>query len=366
MRLRLIIDLNLLTSSPRAAAEWARVALHGLPRHSIADYEVGNEPDIYNRAWWRLLIERDGANPRLLPPDLTAARYVRDFDAYARRLAKIAPHIPLAGPALANPTVHTPWIARLLANPHPRLGLVTAHRYPFGACSPPWSRNHPTIARILSQRATVGMARSVARDVVLAHRAGLPFRLTELNSVTCGGLGGVSNTFATALWAPDALFHLMRVGVDGVNIHVREFAINAAFTLSTGAVQVRPLLYGLILFARTLGQDARLLQVRVAARPALHLAAWAVRVRGGTHVLLIDKSRRAARVTVRAAATGPAVLERLLAPSVRARTGVTLAGQHLTASGGWKGRAVIDQVRPGRSGYIVTIPPGSAALLSVR
>jgi hypothetical protein len=40
--------------------------------------------------------------------------------------------------------------------------------------------------------------------MMLAHRAGFPFRLTEQNSVTCGGLAGVSNTFATALWAPAA------------------------------------------------------------------------------------------------------------------------------------------------------------------
>jgi hypothetical protein len=31
----------------------------------------------------------------------------------------------------------------------------------------------------------------------------------------------VSDTFATALWAPDALFELLRAGIDGVNVHVR-------------------------------------------------------------------------------------------------------------------------------------------------
>ena len=366
MRLRLIIDLNLLTSSPRAAAEWARIALRGLPPHSIADYEIGNEPDIYNHAWWRLLVERSGSNVRVLPRDLTGAQYVRDFDAYSRRLAAVAPNIPLAGPALANPGVHTAWIARLLAGPHLRLGLVTAHRYPFGACSPPWARNHPTIARILSPRATAGIARSVEPGVVLAHRAGLPFRLTELNSVTCGGLRGVSNAFATALWAPDALFHLMRVGVDGVNIHVREFAINAPFTLSAGGLRARPLLYGLILFARTLGQDARLLHVRVQARPAFRLAAWAVRARGRTHVLLIDKSARGARVAVRVPGGGPATLQRLLAPTVGSTSGVTLAGQRLTTTGAWAGRRVIERIRRGPHGYRFTIPPGSAALLSLR
>ena len=44
---------------------------------------------------------------------------------------------------------------------------------------------------------------------MLAHGAGLRFRLDEVNSVTCGGTRGVSDTFATALWAPDALLSLL-------------------------------------------------------------------------------------------------------------------------------------------------------------
>ena len=71
-------------------------------------------------------------------------------------------------------------------------------------------------------------------------------------------------------------------------------------------LQARPLLYGLILFARTLGPDAQLVTVRSRlsrARPTS--AAWAVRVgRDTLHVLLIDKSRRAERVSLRLPATG--------------------------------------------------------------
>lgn len=52
----------------------------------------------------------------------------------------------------------------------------------------------------------------------------------EINSVTGLGLGGVSDTFATALWAPDALFELMRAGVPAVNLHARVFAVDDPFT----------------------------------------------------------------------------------------------------------------------------------------
>src|SRR5262249_6419996 len=66
LRLRLIADLNLLTSSPGAASRWARIALRALPRHSVAAFEIGNEPDIYDRLWWRTVVARSGGSVRLL------------------------------------------------------------------------------------------------------------------------------------------------------------------------------------------------------------------------------------------------------------------------------------------------------------
>ena len=135
--------------------------------------------------------------------------------------------MPLVGPVVANPDPPE-WISSLLSAPHPGLGAVSAHRYPYSACvHDPFNPAYPSTGP--SESATVGMARALTPAVRLAHRAGLPFRLTELNSVTCGGVEGVSDTFATALWAPDALFELLRAGVDGVNVHVRPYTINAAF-----------------------------------------------------------------------------------------------------------------------------------------
>ncbi len=63
----------------------------------------------------------------------------------------------------------------------------------------------------------------------------------------------MSNTFATALWAPDALFELVRAGVEGVNLHGRVFAINDPFYFTQGGFQTHPLFYGLIVFRRMLG-----------------------------------------------------------------------------------------------------------------
>ena len=217
-------------------------------------------------------------------------------------------------------------------------------------------------------RQSGALAKDVAGAVRVAHDAGLNLRLTELNSVTCGGKAGVSNTFATALWAPDALFTLMRAGVDGVNLHVRAYSINAPFSLTRRrGLQPRPLLYGLIMFARTLGADARLVRLQMSHPRSLNLSAWAVRVRGDMlHVLLIDKSNRTVRVDLHLPATGPATVERLLAPSASSTTGETLAGQRLGPDGTWVGTRIAETITAGAHGYVLTVPRRSAALVGVR
>ncbi|HTU96561.1 MAG TPA: glycosyl hydrolase family 79 C-terminal domain-containing protein [Solirubrobacteraceae bacterium] len=374
---RLILDLNLITDTPAAAAQLAGAARSALPRGSIEAFEVGNEPDVYSRADWLAITADRGLDGRLpgrhtagvaLPAALTARDYLRDFRAYAAALSQVAPQVMLGGPALANPIHHGRWITTLVDGAHRSLGMVTIHRYPYTGC--PGRRHtssYATIGRILSPAASAGMAAALRPLVDDAHDAGLPLRLTELNSVNCGGRAGVSDAFATALWAPDALFSLLRAGVDGVNLHVRASAVNAPFALGPAGLQARPLLYGLILFARTLGPDAQLVTLRARLSRPADVGAWAVRVgRDTLHVLLIDKSRRAERVSLRLPATGTASVLRLLAPSAAARTGVTLGGRGLGTDGRWEGTAVRQTVISRGGAYAVDVRAMSAALITVR
>jgi hypothetical protein len=367
-RIRLIIDLNLVTDTPFTAAEWARAAETSLPKGSIVGFEIGNEPDLYLRHYWMATIARSPFQNASLPFQLTPSTYLSDFSAYARVLGEHAPDIPLIGPAVAHPRVGIGYIRMLIAYERSELGAVTGHLYPYSACvRDPHSPSYATVPRLLSWQASGGLTRDVAGAVATAHAAGLRFRLTELNSVTCGGRYGVSNTFATALWAPDALFTLMRAGVDGANLHVRATAINAPFAINPGGLYARPLLYGLLLFTRTLGPQARLVRLHLSAPRALDLSAWAVRVRRNTlHVLLIDKGKRTVHVDLHLPADGPASIERLLAPSPYSRSGVTLNGQRLNAAGDWVGTRSTQTVTPlARGGYEITLPRHSAALLSV-
>jgi hypothetical protein len=364
---RVMLDLNLITGSPALAARWASVAYRRLPRGTLAGFEIGNEPDIYSRMDWRAIVGRDTAWARSLPTRLSATTYDQDYVNYARAVSSVAPGVPLSGPVLANPNTHEEWIQSLLAADRGAVASVSGHRYPLSACVKPDSPIFPTVARVLSERVSAGNARLTARAVQIAHAAGLSFRLSELNSVTCGGRPGVSDTFATALWAPDALFELMRVGVDAVDVHVRDDAINAAFRLGRSGLGARPLLYGLIMFTRTLGPGASLIGLHLHAGRVNHLKAWAVLANHRRlRVLLINKGDRPVLARLRIRTAGAASVQRLIAPAPDSRSGELLDGQRLGAGGAWVGRRIVQQIVSYDGTYAVSVPRWSAALVSLR
>ena len=159
---RLMLDLNLITDSPSAASVWARAAEADLPRASIAGFEIGNEPDIYSRSFWVAALSRRGLDASILPPGLTPDGYAREFRSYSRLLRRFAPRVPLLGPEIANTVRDASWVSSLVAHTRADLGIVTAHRYPYTACTAPGSPNFPTIERA-ALRARVGGDRPVAR-----------------------------------------------------------------------------------------------------------------------------------------------------------------------------------------------------------
>jgi hypothetical protein len=364
---RLIIDLNLITNAPDTAAVWAQAAAARLPRHSIVGFEIGNEPDIYSRKGWMRVTAGDLMSGVVLPPALTMRNYLGDFRAYGATLGEVAPHVPLIGPAVAEPRAHWRWVRALLAARPPGLSMISVHRYPYSGCVRRRSASFPTIARVLSARASTVLAAQLAPMIARTHRAGLPFRLTELNSVTCGGRPRVSDTFATALWAPDTLFALLRARADGVNLHVRATTINAPFAFTPSGLFARPLLYGLIMFSRALAGGVALEPTRLQAGVSLHLHTWVVRTRSGAlHVLAVDKGPRPVRLLLlRIGGQAAATARQLRAPSPSARFGVTLGGQHLGTRGQWLGRPQTETVVRSRRGYVVTVPRYGATLITV-
>ncbi len=360
-----ILDLNLAAHSPKMAADVAAAARSALPRRGLAQFEIGNEPDLYARSL--IGLERaNGSNRYRWARRFTIHNYISLFDAYTRAIAAAVPGARFAGPSGMS---RSPRLVQTLVSSRVRrrVSLVTAHNYPpFAGCALPGDPKYPRAVAYLRDSVSAGVAHSEHYVVDAARQGGLRVRLTEMGSAVCGGVAGRTDTFATALWAPDMLFNLLAVGVQGVNIHLRGNGfLNTALNFTRHGIYAEPLFYGLTLFARTLGPGARLQQVTTSGGSPL-LKVWAVRLGDGSRRLLyINKSDRDTYVRVRAGRGVPAQLERLSAPSITANRTVTLAGQRLESDGLWHGTLDTRTVNASRGFYRVFVPAFSAALLSV-
>jgi hypothetical protein len=110
--------------------------------------------------------------------------------------------------------------------------------------------------------------------VAAAAGYGIPFRVTEANSVALGGQAGVSDTLAAALWLLDYSFELAAAGGIGVNWMVsycRPYSpiIDGCSTCDCGAsnsTRANAPYMGMLAFVTAVGAGARVWEVRWGAR----------------------------------------------------------------------------------------------------
>jgi len=362
---RLTLGINLEANSPAVARAEANALLAGIGEPYVDSLQIGNEPSLYGSFSWytsnghRVPGRRRGWSVR---------RYLKQYAAIRR----VLPALPLAGPDLGD----VAWMGQLatILSAEPRIDEVTYHRYAGNRCfGRRGTPSYPSVANLLSAADSRGLADTITRYAALARRRHDTFRVDELNTEACGGKSGVSDTFASALWALDTLFAMAADGATGVNIQTFPSARYRLFTFAQAAGQwsatIAPEYYGLLLFAQAAPAGARLLATSGGMPPAVRV--WATQaVDGSTRILLIDDSTTSP-VTVRilvpgATATGGLVT--LDAPSAYAKSGVMLGGQSFatpTTTGTLAGQPAAEPVPAGDQGYTVTVHAASAALLTV-
>ncbi len=363
---RMIMGLNLEADSPYLAAAEARALIDGSQPGSVMAFEVGNEPELYGSfPWYRTA---DGRGVRGRPRTYGITAFLRDFAQFPGAL----PNVALAGPTSGG-FGFLPHLGEFLAQ-EPRVRLVTVHRYPLQLCfAVPGSPSYPTVGHLLAPQSSTGLADGFARAVAGVRARGVPLRIDELNTVSCGADPAVSQTFASALWALDTLFAMARTGVAGVNIHTFPGAGYALFRFSRvggrWTASIAPEYYGLLMFAQAAPRRSRLLSV--SGRPGNQLRIWATlapdrRIR----VVLINAATTSSRVvTVRAPGSrGAGRHEWLRAPSAAASSGVRLGGQSFgpqNDTGTLPGAPRTFAAAPIQGRYVVRLPAASAVLLTL-
>jgi hypothetical protein len=253
------------------------------------DFSLGNEPDLYSLP-----------NYASLDKPLSAEESV-DVNTYLQVAEQLSPALggsPVIGPELARPAHWQHELPRVIAQLHDQ--TVGVHLYPLTTCSTPKA---VTIPGLLSAEAAE-LPRSLAWVVADASAAQLPAIISEANSASCGGVSGVSDSPAAAVWATRFVLSALKTGFREVRFHFSGGPYDP-FIVSGEQVLARPLESALVALNQWLpvGSSLRTLVVR-------GLIATAVTQPAGTSLLILDNERpRAQRVVLRG--VRDATIERL-------------------------------------------------------
>jgi len=178
---KVILGVTLKHPGAARAADEAKFAQQILGG-SLYGIEIGNEPNYY--------------------PNHSTAKFWSDFQAYKAAILKAAPGVGLVGPSPGRVPAADAWLKDFAAREagHVDIAAFSGHYYPACAKNTP----APTVTSLLSTayRAT----EKTRADLVagLAKSLGVPGILDEGNSVSCEGMDGVSDVFASACgaWTP--------------------------------------------------------------------------------------------------------------------------------------------------------------------
>jgi hypothetical protein len=340
----------------QAAAREAAVAKAAMGG-SLKAIEIGNEPDSYGR---------HGLRPEPWSPE----PYEEQVTAYRAAIEALAPGIPLAGPDSSGSSAYEKW--GLSDAIYQRPALLTGHHYPLGCKEQP----PPTITRLLSGPVRKLEERSLRRYLSIARETEVPFRLDESGTVSCGGVPGISNTFASALWAVSYLTEAMRLGAAGINLQgnpnnclgYTPVCAPTPEAAATGALQAHPEWYALLLAKSLLGE--RPLRTIIGPENRPNVVASAFRAADGTtkFVLVDDDPPGARSVAMRlhvGAGFGGARILSLTAPSLQALSSVRLGGRSVAANGSWSPPAALPGASNKAGVITVDVAPSSAALVTV-
>ena len=354
---RVLLTIGLAHYEPRAAAREARAAKSTLG-HWLAGIEIGNEPDSYG-------------NHGLRPLPWTPSEYETQVSSYRRAIAAVAPGIPVAGPGVSGSRAFQKWGPAEVRRQHPM--LLTGHHYPLRCDSVP----APTIEDLLSEKVREKEGESLLRFLAVSQASGTPFRMDETNTVSCGGRAGISNTFASALWAVSYITRTMAAGAAGINLQGNPANCSgyspvcavSPTTLAAGQLNAQPEWYGL-LFTKALIGDRPIPSRVISQTTQGNLSVNALRTpSGGLQFVIVEDDPVGGPATTVSLHAGrgfkTASSLELLGPSLGARSGVTLGGLAMRSDGSF-GEPAEGPPVPVREGAVsVTVPAGSATLVTV-
>ena len=353
---RVLLTVGMAHFEPEAIAREVLAAKRALGANLEA-VEFGNEPDAFGRHGFRPL-------PWLVQGYVEEVAYARDS------IAALTPGVQVAGPDVSGSGIFGSWGYAMAVTQSPL--ELTGHHYPLGCTHQP----PPSAELLLSPAMRAREAQSLTTYLGVASAQHLPLRIDEANSVSCGGVSGVSDTFAGALWAAGYIAQSMAAGAAGINLHGHPNNCSGyspvcapdATAVKGGRLRAQPDWYALLLTRSLIGWRPVPTPVSGPSSTTNLVATGFAGPHGSIKLLLCDDdppgtAPLSLHVHV-GAGMGTGTVERLTAPSPQARDGVLLSGHSVSGDGRWHGGRP-RRARPSGGIVYLKMQPSSAALLTV-
>lgn len=337
-----IFGLNLAAYDPAKAANEASYVYKTVS--NLYALQSGNEPDVFYLHW--------------RSATYNCINYQREWSGYLSAVRKQTPQAPFAGPDITP--FSNEWLISFAGNENKNIRLIDGHYYDTGPASLP----SITYTDILTQNPK--LTEYLATLHATAYKYHLPFRISEGNSVFGGGKPGVSDVFASALWALDFMWTVAENHGQGINFHGGgDFFVYSPLTVQNGIALSKPEYYAMLAFKY--GAVGQTILPATLEQTGYNISAHACINKDKTYTItLINKevnSGFAFNVQLSHPTSAVKVL-RLAAPDIASGDGTTFGGSVVNNDGTFTPSSTETQQISGNS-FVVHVPAGSAAVITV-
>ncbi|WP_162831543.1 glycosyl hydrolase family 79 C-terminal domain-containing protein [Paraburkholderia caffeinilytica] len=394
-----ILGINFAANNVTLGSDQVREYTHDMPAGSLQSIELGNEPDLYAYQ-----------GVRTSPYSFT--QYTNEVRAFTQGILSNVPNSPLftapsdafypqdpTTAAIAGSFLSAAGLTNLLNQSGSVMANVSQHSYitTGGACG-----GAPKSGLLLQASSSSTNPSYAVPFAAVAKAADKPYRIDEMNSISCEGQDGISNAFEEALWAPDAMFEYAKAGATGVNMISKNWNrfsawdVYGAFNFNIPEAQysnlaniavktwtppsgtqwsngyslrtVQALYYGMLLFAEAAENQSSLLPVTLTT--SANLKAWATLdpTTKKVNVLIINKDQQNyGNVSVNVPGFTSAAIERMRAPAFTSKSGISLGGQTFDGSvdGVPVGIKYAETAAAQNGAFNVAVEPTSAVLVTL-
>jgi hypothetical protein len=324
------------------AAEAAYVASVG--GSTLLGFNIGNEPELFVKKGLR-------------PAGWGYNDYIDEWKADRNAVLAQVPSAKFFGPEVCCVSY---WFPSFLRDAGENGTLVAGSVHHYISNGGPGNAGGITPQGLLSPQAMNKFKQTEKGWVTEASKEGLPVDITEINTISNGGMAGVSNSFGATLWMSDVLFQSALLGIHQMSFQEVPGA-SYAFIDTQGYPRI--IYLGLLFFSVATAHAALLPSLLNSAE---NVATYVLKGTNGTlRVVVINKEpKQGIAITMQPGGRYQKMtILRMQAASLTSTSGATLGNTVPSASGAWHpSTQETELIRVGRA--TLNVPASSAALFT--